>query len=85
MHRRRAFSATGLVALIVTSGCIWSPVTGTTEVVPVIAGPLPSVSIYGDSLTIPASQAVSDRLDDSVELTIHAYPGTDYGCGTTTS
>jgi len=35
------------------------------------------VSIYGDSLTVPASESVTDQLQGSVELTIHAYPGTD--------
>lgn len=77
MHRSSRVELFSLVLLLAISGCSWPQAPGVRGIVPPVASPLPAVSIYGDSLTVPASEGVSDRLKDSVDLTINAYPGTD--------
>ena len=77
MHGCHSVLASICVALVAAAGCVWSPIPGSQGVVSPIASPLPAASVYGDSLTVPASEAVHDRLQDSADLAIHAYPGTD--------
>ena len=82
MRRNHGLLTLGIVVVLCGSGCALAPPPlgaqpDGPDTQPVVSQPLPDLSLYGDSLTVPAVDAVDDVLTSVARLTVHAYPGTD--------